>query len=174
MKKLITTLFTLISLHSPVLVLAKDAKNVSLDDLVLPNEVKDVRQEPGAVFYSKSTKNKVLIPANFWGEITQSGLHFIPEGTTLIKGLSLAGGPTGTANLDEVTLSRSDNGKTETFHFDLEGGGTQDAHMFMLRPGDVVHVPRERFYENRAWYTSLFGVVATVLSTILLYEQVKD
>ena len=52
-------------------------------------------------------------------------------------------------------------------------GGSNEAALKSLRPGDMVFVEKDYWYENRAYYTSLVGVVATILSSILLYRQVK-
>ena len=61
-----------------------------------------------------------------------------------------------------------------TKHFDLRKGGDDNAHQYKLAAGDVVFVERERFYQDRAYYTSLISVATTILTGILLYRQVED
>lgn len=149
------------------------AHNYELRDLALPSDTKDISKGSGNIFYNPSVKGKVLIPVNIWGEVNKSGLHFVPIDSTLTTGLSMAGGPTTQADLREVRVMRKENGKFDTIDFDLSKGGEEEAHALVLRPGDSIFVERERFYENRAYYTSLVSVVLTVLSSILLYREVQ-
>ncbi len=148
--------------------------SVTLDNFVLPKDIKEPPQNPGAIFYSPTSKNKPLMPVNFWGEVKNSGLHYIPTDSNLIKGLSLAGGPLGSSDLSEVKVTRTQNdGKLETYNFSLNKGGETKSFQFELRPGDTVFIPKDTFESNRAYYTSLFGVFATILSSVLLYREVK-
>jgi len=66
----------------------------NIRELALPSEVDNLGKKGGSIYYSPSVKGKVLIPVHIWGEIRNSGLHFIPLDTNLLNGLSLAGGPT--------------------------------------------------------------------------------
>ena len=89
-----------------------------LSDLVLPSEVKG--KGGGAIFYSAPTDGKVLIPINFWGHFGKTGLHYMPSDTTLVRGVTLAGGLRGDAVTDEVKVIRRDGDKINTFVFDRE------------------------------------------------------
>ncbi len=149
------------------------AGEVELQDLALPSETKDLRKEVGAVYYSPTSKGKALIPVHFWGEVEKSGLHYIPVDTNLIKGLSLAGGPKSSAELDGIRLTRKLENGNKDLHFDLSDGGDKNAYETALMAGDTVFVPRSHHIENRAYYTSLVGVIATVLSSILLFREIK-
>ena len=147
---------------------------VSLDNFVLPKDIKEQPQNSGAIFYSSTSKNKPLMPVNFWGEVKNSGLHYIPTDSTLIKGLSLAGGPSSNSKLSDVKVTRNSNaGKLETYRFSLTEGGEDQSFTFELHPGDTVFIPKDTFETSRAYYTSLIGVIATILSSILLYREVK-
>jgi len=150
------------------------SNSVNLRELALPSEVKNIGKTSGAIFYSPSIKGKVLIPVNFWGEIGKSGLHFIPIGTSILSGLSLAGGPRSTAELDTVKLTRLIDKKIKTFQFDLTDGGNNVVYDMKLKPGDTIFVSRDNFMSNRAYYTSLIGVISTILSTFIIYNQVKN
>jgi hypothetical protein len=150
------------------------AAEIDLQDLALPSEVKEIGKASGAVFYSSTNKNKALMPINFWGEVNRSGLHYVPVDTKLIKGLSLAGGASGRGDLEEVSIARSFDGKIKKLEFDLSGGGNTEAHEFVLRPGDTVYIPNDRFYENRSYYTSLVSVLVTILSGIFLYQRIQQ
>lgn len=146
----------------------------NLQEITLPSEVKDLGKSSGSIYYSTSVKNKVLVPVHIWGEIKQSGLHFVPSDTTLIKGLSLAGGPTTYAKLDHVVLIRnSSDGTFKEIDFDLSEGGDAKSHQFKMESGDTIFVKKETFYENRAYYTSLIGIFISVLSTFVIIQKVK-
>jgi len=145
----------------------------NIKDLALPSETQNLEKKPGALFYSPTTKGKALIPVNVWGEVATSGVHYIPMDTDLVKGLSLAGGPRSTGRLDNIKVTRRVDNKIDNLVFNLEKGGDVSAFEFKLEPGDTVFVEKSTYTENRAYYTSLIGVVATILSSILLYREVK-
>ncbi len=171
LRRFIFSLSLITILISPQLVWAQD---IDLQDLALPSDVKDLGKTTGAVFYSSTNKNKPLMPVHMWGEVNRSGLHYIPVDTKLVKGLSFAGGGTGSADLEEVTVTRIMDGKVQRKEFDLTSGGSLEAHDYVLKPGDTVFVSNDRFYTNRAYYTSLVGVVVGILSSVLLYQRIQD
>jgi hypothetical protein len=151
-----------------------DSPELNLQEIALPSEVKDMSKQPGAVFYSTSVKNKVLIPTHFWGEVNKAGLHFIPNDTNLVKGLSMAGGPSGSAKLEDITLTRNmPDGTIKQYNFNLSGGGTTDAYKFKLESGDSVFIKKDRFLEDRAYYTGWIGIAISIISTILVLNKVK-
>lgn len=150
-------------------------KNDSLNirQLALPSEVENIGKRSGSVFYSPSVKGKVLMPVHFWGQIKNSGLHFIPINTNLVSGISLAGGPNVSADYEEVFVTTTRSGKREKLQFNLDEGGELSLEDFTLKPGDTVFIAKDNFTQDRAYYTSLVGVIATVLSSILIYQQIK-
>jgi len=151
-----------------------DKVDYDLSRLALPSETKNIGKSAGSVYYSPSIKGKVLIPVHFWGYFQRPGLHFVPVETSLLEGISYAGGPNPQARIDNVKLMRKgDKGGFDNNFYDLEKGGNNEAALKTLRPGDMVFVEKDYWQENRAYYTGLIGVVATVLSSILLYREVK-
>lgn len=163
-----------LQLIMPTLALAKEGgEKLDLKDLALPSEVEGLKKDTGAIYYSPTSKGKVLVPVNFWGEISKSGLHYIPVDTDLVKGLSLAGGPKSTGKLENIKVTRKEGDKLKELEFDLSSGGTAAAYSTKLEPGDTVFVDRSYFYENRTYFTSLLGLAATVLSTIVVMREVR-
>lgn len=147
---------------------------LSLQEIALPSEVKDLSKQSGSIYYNTSVKNKVLIPAHFWGEVSKPGLHFIPTDTSLVKGLSMAGGPNGNARLNDIVLTRtSTDGKFMQHEFNLAEGGDAEAFNFKLAPGDSVFVKKDQFREDRSYYTGLIGIAISIISTIVLLQNVK-
>ncbi len=152
----------------------KKPDRFTINELALPSEVRDLPKKMGSIYYSPSIKDKVLVPINFWGEIKDSGLHFIPVDTSLVSGISLAGGMNSSADLNGIQISSFENVQLQKFKFALTQGMTDEAAKFTLKPGDVVFVEKSNFFENRSYYTSLVGIIATMLSTYVLYKQIQD
>lgn len=145
-----------------------------LNKLALPSETQGLKKATGSIYYSPSIKGKVLIPVHFWGYFQRPGLHFVPVESSLLEGVSYAGGPNLQGKIDNVKLMRkNDKGNFENTYFNLEKGGGNEAALKELRPGDMIFVEKDYWQENRAYYTSLVAVFATVLSSILLYRQVR-
>lgn len=178
MKRINKIICTFLAIHLLTILVCfaneKLPNDLSLQDVALPSEVKDVGKQQGSIYYDASSKNKALVPTHFWGEVQKSGLHFVPTDTTLIKGLSMAGGPTGSAKLDEVTLSRLlSDGSMKQYRFDISGGGDSDAHAFKIEAGDSVFIKRDTFYENRNYYTSWVSIALSLITTFFIVNKVK-
>jgi len=173
MKRQLTTLSLIFSLaHFPSQALAKK-ESLDIKELALPSEVQDLGKSGGSVYYSPVVKDKVLIPVHIWGAVQRPGLHFVPMGTNLVEGLSLAGGPTTQANLRRVKVTRGQSGDFQGEYYNLATGGQGDSFSLELSPKDTVFIERSTFSEDRAYYTSLVGVIATVLTSVLLYREIK-
>lgn len=147
--------------------------NVKVTEFALPSDVKDLDKSAGAVYYSPTAKGSVLVPVHFWGEVTRSGLHYIPVDSNLIKGLSFAGGPRSSAQLESVKVTRQNGSNVDELRFNLSEGGNATAYNFNLRSGDTVFVEKDYYYENRIFYTGLIGVVATLLSSFVIFREVR-
>jgi hypothetical protein len=149
-------------------------KDIVLQDIALPSDVKDIGKQQGAIYYDTASKNRALVPTHFWGEVQRSGLHFIPTDTTLVKALSMAGGPTGSAKLEEVTLNRlTADGSVKQYHFDISGGGGADAHTFKVESGDSIFIKRDTFYENRNYYTSWVSIALSLITTFFIVNRIR-
>jgi len=148
--------------------------DLNLQDIALPSDVKDVTKQQGSIYYNNASKNKALVPTHFWGEVQKSGLHFIPTDTTLVKGLSMAGGPTGSAKLDDVIINRlKSDGSVKQYKFDISGGGASDAHTFKIESGDSIFIRRDTFYENRNYYTSWVNIALSLITTFFIINKVQ-
>jgi len=145
----------------------------NIRELALPSEVENIGKRSGSIYYSPSVKGKVLIPVHMWGEVRNSGLHFVPVDTNLLNGISLAGGPTSSGDLADVLVTTTRKGKRERLDFDLSSGGNLNLEDFKLRPGDTVFVKKDNYLENRSYYTSLIGVAVTLLSSVLIYKRIS-
>jgi len=147
---------------------------VKLEELVFPSELKELSQAPGSVYFTPYIKNKVLIPIHIWGSVGTSGLHYLPSGITFVKALSIAGGPQSNADLSNVKITRELGHSLKEYSFNVKDGGDIEAKSFVMKPGDTIFVGQSTFYINRGYYTSLIGIVATILGTVLIYRQVQN
>jgi len=145
----------------------------NIRELALPSEVEKLGKQSGSIYYSPSVKGKVLIPVHMWGEVRNSGLHFVPLDTNLLNGISLAGGPTSAGDLADVQVTTTREGKRERLEFDLSNGGNLGLEDFKLKPGDTVFVKKDTYLVDRAYYTSLIGVAVTILSSVLIYKRIS-
>jgi len=59
---------------------------------------------PAVYYYGQG--QGVQIDVNLWGEVKQTGKMIVPYTTDIISLISLAGGPTPNAKLDEVRIIR--------------------------------------------------------------------
>ena len=169
---ILSVIFSLTLTSAPVYAQKKSTK-FNLKKLVMPSEVGGLGKSGGAIYYSPSVKDKVLIPVHMWGSIGKAGLHFVPIDTPFINGLSLAGGPLATAKLSNIKLQRRENGELKSYDFDLTSGGEKEAFDMTLKPGDTIFVEKSDYIADRAYYTSLISIGATILSAILLFRQVR-
>lgn len=150
-----------------------NTKPLSVKELVLPSETKDILKRSGSIYYNQSVKGKVLVPVNYWGEVTMSGLHYLPAETNFVSGLSMAGGPSSISKLDNIKLIRKNSGKITIKEFDLSEGGDAEAYAYELKPHDTIFVEKSTYFENRAYYTTLVSVFVSLVSGIVIYNQTR-
>lgn len=101
---------------------------------------------------------QLKIQVQVWGHVKKPGLYIVPDDINMLSLISLAGGPTENARLDDVKLIRTEPDTvyivdmerfTETGNSNLIPG---------LRPDDTVMVPGSAFYS--------FGKVVTFISQL--------
>jgi protein involved in polysaccharide export with SLBB domain len=84
------------------------------------------------VYVPRFDPNRVFVS----GQVRTPGAYSIPENTTLLQALALAGGPTERAALGRVRVIRLVKGKQTTVKSRLED---------TVRAGDTIIVPERRF-----------------------------
>ena len=174
MKKLIRQSISLLVTFSLLHTTAYAAEAVKLRNIVLPSDVKELKKTPGSVYYGTGPKSGALMPVHIWGEVRRSGLYYIPVNSTLIQGLSLAGGTTSQSDLSEVKIKREQNGKINEELLDLSEGGDKGSYDFRLKSGDTIFIAKDTHMQDRAFYTGLVSVLFTLLSTIVLFKKIDD
>ena len=89
--------------------------------------------------YILGSNDVLLITVNLWGHVQKPGIYSIPSSFGLIDLLSSAGGPLGTARLNDVRVIRKNQ---EVITVNLEEfikTGNKDL-LVSLQPGDIIIV----------------------------------
>jgi polysaccharide export outer membrane protein len=101
--------------------------------------------------YLRSPQVSVLVKefnsrkVSVFGQVRKPGTMPYGDGMTIVEAVSQAGGFTGMARRNAVTVTRKREGKEIKYTVPVEKIGEGSAANFYLRPGDVVFVP-ERWY----------------------------
>ncbi len=108
-----------------------------------------------------------LIRINVLGEVTNPGFYYITEIETFMSIIGMAGGTTGSADLESIYLVRNNqriNLDTETI---IEEGSS--ATDFGLQSGDQIYVPRTWWADARGFtiILSALALIVTVIAIIL-------
>lgn len=174
MKKIIRKFSSLVTILALLNVTSAMAKDVKLRNVVLPTDIKNIPKAPGSVFYGAGPDAGALMPVHIWGEVRKSGLYYIPVNSTLIQGISLAGGTIPSSDLSEVVVKRVVEGNVTEEELDLSSGGDQSSYHYKLKSGDTIFIAKDTHLQDRAFYTGLVSVVFTLLSTIVLFKKIDD
>ena len=140
------------------------------------------RSTTGAL-YDYSDPDGVNIKVQLWGYVKYSGYYIVPAGTSLNELMSLAGGPTEDASLDDIRVVKIREG-SETYmvkydYNDLvweENIKTQIKYI-RLDAGDVVVVPGEPRYfvrEDIAFYLGVLTALASIAALILSIISINN
>jgi hypothetical protein len=89
--------------------------------------------------YIIAKENQVLMNINLWGHVQKPGAYEIPITYGIVELISHSGGPTGTANLDDIKIIRKGN---EVIRVNLKKFITEgdESVLVQLQPGDTVVV----------------------------------
>jgi len=110
--------------------------------------------------YLLGSEKKLEMIVHIWGEVRSPGEYRVEYNTNLVELMSFAGGPSKTANLKKVRLTRAArtdstaglNQDKEIIHFNIQKY-LKDADALtappVLRPGDVVYIRNNSFHWAR-------------------------
>jgi polysaccharide export outer membrane protein len=85
------------------------------------------------IYVPRFDPNRVYVS----GQVRTPGAYSVPEGTTILQLLTLAGGPTEAASLGKIRVIRMENGKQKTLN--------KVKMDYVVQAGDTIVVP-ERFF----------------------------
>lgn len=96
-------------------------------------------KDPHVSVLVKEYKSKTV---SVFGQVKKPGTLPYAGGMTVVEAISQAGGFTEMARKNAVTVTRMAKGKKIHYTVAVESIGEGKADNFVIRPGDVVHVPR--------------------------------
>jgi|WetSurSiteA1Bulk_404760.scaffolds.fasta_scaffold09841_2 polysaccharide biosynthesis/export protein len=107
-----------------------------------------------------------LYRINILGEVFKPGYYYVTEDQRFTSILALAGGVTGSADLDNVSILRGE----EEILLDVETIMQEgDAEVnFSLKSGDQIYVPRS-FWADPGRFTWIFTAIATVVTVVAIF-----
>ena len=110
---------------------------------------------------TEEQKLKLQIIVHAWGEVNKPGQYIVPDGTTVLELISMAGGPSKFSNLKNVRLTREEtytsaNGKLMRrkliykINMDTYLNRNKMERIHVLKPDDVVQVKRNSWFQFEA------------------------
>jgi hypothetical protein len=131
--------------------------------------------QTGALF-DYSDPNSVNIKVQLWGYVQFPGFYIVPAGISLNELISLGGGPTEDATLNEIRIVKIKAGlqtKMNKYNYnDLmwEENINSNIQYIVLDAGDVVVVPGEPRYfvrQDIAFYLGIVTALASIAALII-------
>lgn len=144
------------------------------DDIQIGSQGYGINQR-GALFdYSDPTA--VNIKVQLWGYVDLPGYYIVPSGTSINELISLGGGPTEDASLDDIRVVKIKAGSqtimTKYNYNDMmwEENIKSQINYIHLDAGDVVVVPGEPRYfvrQDIAFYLGIVTALASIAALII-------
>jgi|GEM_PF-410344 len=130
-----------------------------------------------AYYYGKD--QGVLIDVNLWGQVRKPGKYFIPYTTDLISLISIAGGPTDIAKLDEVRVIRYAVKDTTVIEKIARVNIVQfieygdQGNLPQLIRGDTVIIPGDALsvFQTFVSIAASIGVIVNTFALVALLQQ---
>ena len=132
---------------------------------------------PSAFYYGRG--EGVLIDVNLWGQVGKPGKYFVPYTTDLISLISIAGGPSNQAKLDEVRIVRYAQKDTTVIEKIARVNITrfieygEQSHIPPLIRGDTVIVPGDALSVFQT-FVQVVSNVSVILNTFFLIAIMND
>ena len=135
------------------------------------------------------TRSSLQIIVHIWGEVNKPGQYLVPDGTTVLELMSLAGGPNEFSNLSNVRLtreyldtsvpslqaSRSASTITKeiyTINLTKHLKDKKFVYIHVLKPGDVVFVSHNRWYKVQTVLRTI-SQIAIVFQVLYYFSRIQ-
>jgi polysaccharide export outer membrane protein len=113
-----------------------------------PDSLRDAIQNAAGKYLTEPNVSVIVRQINsrkvfITGGVTNSGAHPLVGPRTVLQLITLAGGVTEYADSENITIIRTENGKTRSFRFNYKevSRGKKLEQNILLQPGDQVVVP---------------------------------
>lgn len=148
---------------------------IKVTGLNLQEAQEQIKQRAEEYLKEPNVKVKVLnFKVNVTGEVVKPDLYYNYEGNlNIIDAISMAGGITQFANLQDVLVIRHNENETKTYNLNLTNKSVYLSNVFYLQPNDIVYVKPNKYKrsnENSNIYSLILSTVSTVLvaATLLI------
>lgn len=137
--------------------------NRNLNIPLLPEDTIYVKEDEEHTFY-------VL------GEVKRPGVFSLGRKMDIIRGVSLAGGPTEDGVTNSIRLVRPKGKEIQVTKLDMDKilQGYQDAREFPIESGDIIYVPRKGIAKFNYILRQITPSLNTILLGVTLQELLKD
>jgi len=150
----------------------------SLNEIPKNNTKYNVNSSSEFIF--ESYPNQELIPIRLLGAIKNAGLYHIPAKMKLTTLLTLAGGTTNDADIeniiignDQQSIHKSDGIDKKTLSFNLEETLKDTKNDYTLVPNDIVLIKNKTPWISNDSFR-VFSVISVVLTSMLTAIVIKD
>lgn len=131
-------------------------------------------------FIFESYPNQELIPIRLLGAVKNAGLYHIPEKMKLTTLLTLAGGTTSEADIENIVIGNdqqpihnNDGIDKKNISFNLEETLKDAKNDYTLAPNDIILIKNKSpWISNDSFRT--FSVISVILTSILTTIVIKD
>jgi hypothetical protein len=158
-----------------------NAKILAQDDIQIGKSLKENSRYNGAL-YDYSDANGINIKVMVWGYVQFPGQYIIPVSCSINDFLSLAGGPSHDADIDNLRLFRINPDSNQTIikfnYSDLLWNNSdlsKNIQIPRLHAGDILLVPGSPKWFLQEYLSLTLSIVATIASvaTLLVYLYKK-
>ncbi|MFA5804672.1 MAG: SLBB domain-containing protein [Melioribacteraceae bacterium] len=167
---------------SPIIfIILISTQQAQVKDYELGVDVLGMRNNPQGGYYNYSDPEAVNIKVAVWGWVRYPGKYTVPSYTTVSDLLSLAGGPSDAADLEDLRIYRVNEDSTQTmikFNYNdlLYESKLQSKYRKVpkLDAGDILVIPGEPrmyFRDHFSIWMSVFSVLISL--TILVLNIVR-
>ncbi len=164
-----------------ILIILINTLQAQVKDYELGADVLGMRYNPQGGYYNYSDPEAVNIKVAVWGWVRYPGKYTVPSYTTVSDLLSLAGGPSDAADLEDLRIYRVNEDSTQSmmkFNYNdlLYESKLQSNYRKVpkLDAGDILVVPGEPrmyFRDHFSIWMSVFSVLISL--TILVLNIVR-
>ena len=131
--------------------------------------------------YILNEEQKLQIIVHIWGEVNRPGQYLVPDGTSILELISLAGGPNEFSSLHKITLTRehsySAQGETNTkeilkvnLNKHLKSRDVETVPI--LQPGDVIIISRN-LWSRFQTLMRVLAQFAIIIQAIYFYSNIQ-
>lgn len=138
-----------------------------------PSNEENFMVRPGDIIYVPGIEDLSVI---VFGEVRSSGIYNMKRGTKLLDAMVKAGSWTGMADIENVRILRTQGKRTipplEVNLKDIFDKGRAQLN-YTLQDGDMVFVPSTRSTVALQYWSTMFTIIQTVVTTLTLYQALQ-